>query len=31
MLVTDELKKRKKSVGLQFFDFVEGLARSVLL
>ncbi len=27
MLVIDELKKRKRSVGLLFFDFVEALAR----
>ena len=27
MLVTDELKRRKRTVGLMFFDFVEALAR----
>lgn len=27
MLVTDELKHRKRAVGLMFFDFVEALAR----
>ena len=27
MLVTDELKRRKRAVGLMFFDFVEALAR----
>lgn len=27
MLVTDELKHRKRTVGLMFFDFVEALAR----
>ena len=27
MLVTDELRRRKRAVGLMFFDFVEALAR----
>ena len=27
MLVVDELKNRKRALGLMFFDFVEGLAR----
>ena len=27
MLVTDELKRRKRAVGLMFFDFIEALAR----
>ena len=27
MLVIDELKRRKRAVGLMFFDFVEALAR----
>lgn len=27
MIVTDELKRRKRATGLMFFDFVEALAR----
>ncbi len=27
MLVSDELKRRKRAISLQFFDFLEALAR----